>query len=149
MSDLELLVPFDVISTQGLTTTHNIVRHVESTFNVAAQNGVGTRTGWELENPPAGVTINNSGLLTFDVNHISAFDPDAIIVVTNEGAISVPVTIRNWFPEDGDADVWLFYSAWRARDATSRTLWFGIYTWRDGIPQTHQILLECPVTMVI
>ena len=140
MAEVILYVPFDAISTQFLTATHNIVRHVQSTFDVAAQNGVGTRTGWDLETAPAGVTINESGLLTFDVNHISAFDADTIIATTNEGAISVPVTIRNWFPEDGDADVWLFYSAWRSRDATSRTLWSGTYTWRDeGFTYTSDI----------
>lgn len=96
----------------------NLVRGGSRTYNVASQSGVGMRTNWVLNRPPAGFTINRAGEIRAVLPHNHTEIPGTLIITTTEGEIRVPTSIRDLFLGDLITPRH-YYSASRAWDGAS------------------------------
>ena len=82
------------------TTTWNLIRGSRRTFDVRAQQDIKTSSYWTLENAPDGFSISDDGVIRADVPHLRTQSPGNLIVNTDKGEIVVPLSVRDWFPND-------------------------------------------------
>ena len=118
---LEINVPLNILEA---STPWNLIRGTEQIYNLATR--FTGQTGWTLDDPPDGITIANTGVITSDLAHLHTEQIDSLRVVTDQRTIIVPTTIRDWFPSDVDIGLETFHSAFRAHDHSARELWRGI-----------------------
>lgn len=127
--------------------TWNLVRGGTRTYDVAAQEGVGARTGWGLENPPANLTISAAGVITATLNHLHTATPGTLEVSTNEGNIRVPTTIRDWNLSDSGLPIVNGASLWKSRDGAANTELFRLDI-LDPLTANYPTALESDIIMV-
>lgn len=77
----------------------NLIRGKTQRYNAAARV-TGTRTGWELLDPPSGFSIGEKGTITARLPHLHTTEPGTLVVRTNQGEIHIPTTIRDAFSTD-------------------------------------------------
>jgi len=118
--------------------TWHLVKGGRRTYNVTEKLSE-TRTGWQLDEPPSGFTIDNSGVISANLPHLYTTPPGELKVITDQGNIRVPTTIRDWFPaDDSRYTPTAFFSTARAYNGAADRPLLSIEIWN---PNTGKTLL--------
>ena len=101
---------------RGATQQYNIHDHNRDIANEAVINA------------PDEFTINSNSEIIADLTDQFHYDPPAQLTLESSvGTITIPLSVRDWFPVDFDYEPDYYFCAWRAWDATARDLWTARY----------------------
>lgn len=85
------------------------------------------RTGWALHEPSDGFTISPAGTISANLPHLYTNPPRQLRVITDQGDLLVPITMRDWFPgADFDYAPANFFSIARAHNSAAAQTLFAI-----------------------
>ena len=119
--------------------TWHLVKGGTRTYNVTEKLSE-TRTGWRLDEPPNGFTINNVGVIRANLPHLYTTPPGELRVMTDQGNIRVPTTIRDWFPADYRRYTpTAFFSTARAHSGAADQTLLSIEIWNPNTGETLRI----------
>ena len=106
--------------------TWNLARGVTQQYNIQDHNR--DITNEALINAPDEFTINSNSEIIADLTDQFHYDPPARLTLESSvGKITIPLSVRDWFPVDFDYEPDYYFCAWRAWDATARDLWTARY----------------------
>ena len=106
--------------------TWNLARGVTQQYNIQDHNR--DITNEALINAPDEFTINSNSEIIADLTDQFHYDPPAQLTLESSvGTITIPLSVRDWFPVDFDYEPDYYFCAWRAWDATARDLWTARY----------------------
>ena len=118
--------------------TWHLVKGGRRDYDVAAKLAE-TRTRWTLQDAPSAFTISNVGVISVDLPHLYETPPGDLRVITDQGDIRIPTTIRDWFPvDDSRYTPTAFFSTARAHTGASDQLLLSIEIWN---PRTGEVQL--------
>lgn len=114
------------VNFRGSLSTFNLVRGLSQTHDVDNATG-GVATNFALPTAVDGFSVDNStGILTADLPHLYPAI-DEVAVSSSIGTINIPLSFRDWVPNDAPTDLLWFYSVSRSHDGSARNLWRGDY----------------------
>ena len=123
---------FKHINFRGSLSTLNLVRGLSQTYDIRNATG-GTATNFTLPTAVDGFSVDNStGILTVDLPHIYTAIDD-IEVSASIGTINIPLSFKNWFPNNAPTDLLWFYSVSRSHDGSAQALWRGDYYYPGAV----------------
>ena len=106
--------------------TWNLARGATQQYNIHDHNR--DITNGTLINAPDEFTINSNSEIIADLTDQFHYDPPAQLTLESSvGTITIPISVRDWFPVDFDYEPEYYFCAWRAWDATARDLWTARY----------------------
>ena len=106
--------------------TWNLARGTTQQYNIQDHNR--DITNEALINAPDEFTINSNSEIIADLTDQFHYDPPAQLTLESSvGTITIPLSVRDWFPVDFDYEPDYYFCAWRAWDATARDLWTARY----------------------